>query len=178
MACGTPAPRPRQAGSTPGHHAFSFMGPGLAPSGLSEGQLGGPPVSQAAPRTGWSEQQAASLNVGTPWLLPTAYGRPPLALLPRRWVPGSADGATHAHTRWQRREWRRKAALAPAQAVSPAQTPPPRQHRHPLQLLVLLQLGLHLAQPILHAAMTLSRLSAKNSISSALNDPVLTARGL
>ena len=69
-------------------------------------------------------------------------------------------------------------ALAPAQAVSPAQTPPPRQHRHPLQFLVLLQLGLHLAQPILHAAMTLSHLSAKNSISSALNDPVLTARGL
>ena len=31
LACGTPAPRPRQAGSTPGHHAFSFMGPGLAP---------------------------------------------------------------------------------------------------------------------------------------------------
>jgi len=69
--------------------------------------------------------------------------------------------------------------LAPAQATSTAQTPPPCQHRHPLQLLVLcLQLGLHLAQPILHAAMTLSRLSAKNSISSALNDPVLTARGL
>ena len=48
-------------------------------------------------------------------------------------------------------------ALAPAQAVSPAQTPPPRQHRHPLQLLVLfLQLGLHLAQPILDAAVSLS----------------------
>lgn len=157
MACGTPAPRPRQAGSTPGHHAFSFMGPRLAPLGLSEGQLGGPPVSQAAPRTGWSEQQAASLNVGKPWLLPTAYGRPPLALLPRRWVPGSADGATQAHTRCQRRDWWRKAVLAPAQATSTAQTPPPCQHRHPLQLLVLcLQLGLHLAQPILDAAVSLS----------------------
>ena len=72
-----------------------------------------------------------------------------------------------------------KGALAPTQAVSPTQTPPPHQHRHSLQLLVLLlQLGLHLAQPILNAAMTLSRLSAKNSISSARNDPVLTARGL
>lgn len=101
------------------------MGPRLAPLGLSEGQLGGPPVSQAAPRTGWSEQQAASLNVGKPWLLPTAYGRPPLALLPRRWVPGSADGATQAHTRCQRRDWWRKAVLAPAQATSTAQTPPP-----------------------------------------------------
>lgn len=70
-------------------------------------------------------------------------------------------------------------AAAPAQAASLAQTRPPHQHTHPQQLLVLLlQLGLHLAQPILHAAMTLSRLSAKNSISSALNDPVLTARGL
>ena len=68
--------------------------------------------------------------------------------------------------------------LAPTQAVSPAQTPPPRQHRHPLQLLVLLQLGLHLAQPILDAVMTLFHLWAKNSISSTLNDPVLTARGL
>ena len=48
----------------------------------------------------------------------------------------------------------------------------------PLQLLVLLlQLGLHLAQPLLDVA-CLSRLSAKNSVSSALNDPVLMARGL
>ena len=118
------------------------------------------------------------LNVGTPWPLPTTYGRPPLALLPRRWVPGSADGTTHTHTRWQRWEQRRKAALAPTQAVSPAQTRPPRQHTHLLQLLVLLQLGLHLAQPLLDAAMSLSHLSTKNSISSSYNDPVLTARGL
>ena len=69
--------------------------------------------------------------------------------------------------------------LAPAQATSPAQMPPPRQHRHPLQLLVLfLQLGLHLMQPILDAAVSLSRLSAKNSVSSPHNDAVLTARGL
>ena len=69
--------------------------------------------------------------------------------------------------------------LAPAQAVSPAQTLPPCQQTHPLQLLVLLlQLGLHLVQPILDAAMTLSHLLAKNSFSSARNDPVLTARGL
>ena len=106
----------------------------------------------------WLVRASSSLfECGEAWLLPTAYGRPPLALLPRRWVPGSADGATHAHTRRQRREQRRKAALAPTQAVSPAQTPPPRQHRHPLQLLVLfLQLGLHLAQPILDAAVSLS----------------------
>ena len=80
-------------------------------------------------------------------------------------MPGSADGATQAHTQQQRWEWRRKAALAPTQAVSPAQTQLPCQHRHPLQLLVLcLQLGLHLAQPIFYAAVTLSRLSPKNSI--------------
>ena len=94
-------------------------------------------------------------------------------------MPGSADGATQAHTWRQRREQRRKAALAPTQASSPAQTLPPHQHRHPLQLLVLLlQLGLHLVQPILDAAVTLSHLLAKNSVSSARNDPVLTARGL
>ena len=69
--------------------------------------------------------------------------------------------------------------LAPAQATSTAQTPPPCQHRHPLQLLVLcLQLGLHLAQPILDAALSLSRPSAKNTVNSACNDPVLTTRGL
>ena len=50
---------------------------------------------------------------------------------------------------------------------------------HPLQLLVLLlQLGLHLAQPILDAALSLYHPSAKNSVSSARNDPVLTTRGL
>ena len=69
--------------------------------------------------------------------------------------------------------------LAPAQATSPAQTPPPRQHRHPLQLLVLfLQLGLHLAQPLLDVTVSLFHLSAKNSVSSARNDPVLMTRGL
>ena len=47
----------------------------------------------------------------------------------------------------------------------------------PLQLLVLLQLGLHLAQPLLDVV-CLSRLLAKNGVSSALNDPVLMARGL
>ena len=94
-------------------------------------------------------------------------------------MPRSADGATHTHTPWPRWERRRKAALAPAQAASPAQTPPPHQHRHPLQLLVLLlQLGRHLVQPILDAAVTLSHLLAKNSVSSARNDPVLTTRGL
>ena len=47
----------------------------------------------------------------------------------------------------------------------------------PLQLLVLLQLGLHLAQPLLDVV-CLSRLLAKNGVSSALSDPVLMARGL
>ena len=94
-------------------------------------------------------------------------------------MPRSADGATHTHTPWPRWERRRKAALAPAQAASPAQTPPPCQHRHLLQQFVLLlQLGLHLAQPILDAALSLYHPSAKNSVSSARNDPVLTTRGL
>ena len=93
--------------------------------------------------------------------------------------PINSPQTSLTHTRRQRQEWWRKASLAPAQAASPAQTPPSRQHMHPLQLLVLLlQLGLHLAQPILDAALSLSRLSAKNSISSSPNDPVLTARGL
>ena len=92
-------------------------------------------------------------------------------------MPGSADGATHAHTLLQRQGRWEKAAMAPTQAASPAQTPPPSQHMHPLQLLVLLQLGLHLVQPLLDAAVSLSCLSAKNSISSDVKDPVLTARG-
>ena len=60
----------------------------------------------------------------------------------------------HPHTGPQRQERRRKAARAPPSRVSGPQA------------------------PLLHAAGSLSRLSAKNSVSSARNDPVLTARGL
>ena len=87
-------------------------------------------------------------------------------------MPGSADRATHTHSMAE------TGAAAPAQAASLAQTPPPHQHTHPQQLLVLLlQLGLHLAQPLLDVTVSLFHLSAKNSVSSSRNDPVLTQAG-
>ena len=60
----------------------------------------------------------------------------------------------HTHTPWQRLERQTKAAPAPPSRVSGPQA------------------------PLLHAAGSLSRLSAKNSVSSALSDPVLMAGGL
>ena len=76
------------------------MGPRLAPLGLSEGQLGGPPVSQAAPRTGWSEQQAASLNVGKPWPCSQGGGCPDQQMGPHRHTLDARDGSGRERQCW------------------------------------------------------------------------------
>ena len=110
------------------------------------------------------------LNVGTHWPLPTTHGRPHLALLPRLGAWISRQGHTRTLDRRDRSGGERQ--RRPRPAASPA-------HRHPRQLLaLLLQWGLYLELPLLDAAVSLSRLSAKNSVSSTLNNPVLTARGL
>ena len=96
LARGAPAPPPRQAGCTPGRHAFSFMGPGLAPQVCLRGTLR--PTCTLSSSPDWLLRATSSLlGRGDPRPLPTAYRRPPLALLPKGRAPGQQMGP-HTHT--------------------------------------------------------------------------------
>ena len=175
LACGTPESRLRQApphlGTMPSVSWALSWHPQVCLRGTRKVQL----YPEQLPCC-WSEQQVSSLNMGTPSPLPTTYGRPHLALLLRLGAWISRQGHTPHSTAETGAAAKQR---QPRPAGSRAQTRPPRQHTHPPQLLaLLLQLGLHLAQPLLDVALSLFHLSAKNSISSARNDPVLTARGL